>query len=376
VQNPWITRLVIAGLLLTLVKASALLGWFIVLGCLGYASYRLVRYHYKGVAISSKPVVARAQAKALPPPSILPASYDPASGLASFLKDHVYGQPMAAEQVSTILWNRLKAGLNEKPLGVFCFAGPPGVGKTHFAKVLNQRLFNRDDTLLHVDMVAYGNPYSVAGLLGGADEAHPGILPSYLTEMPNCIVLLDEFDKAQPEVHKRFLTAFNDGFITDLARGVRIPTTQAIFILTMNAEADRLVQLVREHNQDADAITSAARQILRGHMAPEVVDRIDAIVPFAPLGLRDLGKVVYQELESLALKMQVPIVDGGLDLQILVNVVATSMERGQGIRDIKRTLEAQFIQGLQAAKDQGATSVMIRDEQGKIVIDSCDLLSK
>jgi ATP-dependent Clp protease ATP-binding subunit ClpA len=258
-------------------------------------------------------------------------------------------------------------------LGVFCLAGPPGVGKTHFAKILNRRLFEREDSLLHVDMVAYGNPYSIAGLLGSSDQSQPGILTKFLSEKPNSIVLLDEFDKAAPEIHKRFLTAFNDGFITELSKGEKISTTQVIFILTMNAAADDLVSLLREYKNDPDTLTAAARQVLlkRDYMAPEVVDRIDAIVPFAPLVARDLGKVVYQELQTMAQKMNVPIVDGGLDLQILVNVVSASLNRSQGVRDIKRSLEAQFIKGLQAAKEAGATSVMLRDENGKVIIDRC-----
>jgi ATP-dependent Clp protease ATP-binding subunit ClpA len=378
VQNPWIIRLLIAGFLLTLIKTAPWLAWIAILLCLGYAAYRIrQRLALNRNSAAGPGSLNQSQAKSKrsdpPPPRIIPSSYDPAAGLFDYLNENVYGQPLAAEQVSTVIWNRLKAGLNEKPLGVFCLAGPPGVGKTHFAKILNRRLFEREDSLLHVDMVAYGNPYSIAGLLGSSDQSQPGILTKFLSEKPNSIVLLDEFDKAAPEIHKRFLTAFNDGFITELSKGEKISTTQVIFILTMNAAADDLVSLLREYKNDPDTLTAAARQVLlkRDYMAPEVVDRIDAIVPFAPLVARDLGKVVYQELQTMAQKMNVPIVDGGLDLQILVNVVSASLNRSQGVRDIKRSLEAQFIKGLQAAKEAGATSVMLRDENGKVIIDRC-----
>jgi ATP-dependent Clp protease ATP-binding subunit ClpA len=380
VRNPWVIRLLIAGLLLTLLKTAPLLAWIGILFCLGYAAYRIrerlaVNKSFGQSLNPSNHQVNRGKPgpSGVRAPKIIPSSYDPASALYNYLNENVYGQPLAAEQVSTLVWNRLKAGLNEKPLGVFCFAGPPGVGKTHFAKILNRRLFEREDTLLHVDMVAYGNPYAIAGLLGSADQSQPGILTKFVSERPNSIVLLDEFDKAAPEIHKRFLTAFNDGFITELSQGMKVSTTQVIFILTMNAAADDLVNLLHEYKNDPDALTAAARHVLlrSGQMAPEVVDRIDAIVPFAPLVARDLGKVVYQELQILAQKMNVPIVDGGLDLQILVNVVSASLNRRQGVRDIKRSLEAQFIRGLQAAKEAGATSVMLRDENGKVIIDRC-----
>jgi ATP-dependent Clp protease ATP-binding subunit ClpA len=380
VQNPWIVRLIIAGLLISLIKFSPFLAWIVILGCLGYAGFLLRRYHETGVLPKQQPPVGprpvspprppiRSQTIRNPAPSILARNYDPASDLAKYLKDNVYGQPLAADQVSALIWNRLKAGRNEKPLGVFCFAGPPGVGKTHFAKVLNQRLFNDKNTLLHVDMTMYKGPYDVMSLLGGPNQE--GLLPVFLTQKPNCIVLLDEFDKAPPEVHARFLTAFSDGFITDASTGSPISTTQAIFILTMNAAADQLVKLLEDHKGDPVALATPARRVLEQHVAPEVVDRIDSVVPFAKLNPTDLGKIVCQELDSLAEDMGTPIAHGGLDVRVIVHIVTTSMIRGMSVRDIKRTLESQFTLGLQDCKNRGAKAVDIREENGTIMVYPC-----
>src|SRR6202035_4649815 len=175
-----------------------------------------------------------------------------------------------------------------------------------------------------------------------------GALTSALRDVPNAVVLLDEFEKAHPEVHKRFLTAWNDGFITELSDGAKIATNEAIFILTTNAASRRIGEMAAQHNgsrEELDRMVKAA--LADAQFAPEVLSRIDEVFAFRALQGLDIARVVALELEALARQFGLEIADGGIDPAILLDAIeALSARMNGGVRDITRAIERQVTDGL------------------------------
>ncbi|HLN23731.1 MAG TPA: AAA family ATPase, partial [Patescibacteria group bacterium] len=250
-----------------------------------------------------------------------------AAELASYIKERVIGQDAVADEVAAQLRRRLAARREGKPVAVFCFAGPPGVGKTYFAKILAEKLYGSAKFLQFFDMAQYGQAHAASTLFGSArgyvGSNSYGALTAALRDHPNSVVLLDEFEKAHTEVHKRFLTAWNDGFVTEVSDGAKISTTGAIFILTTNAISKIIGDLALRHAGDRDELTRASKDALRdqGGFAPEVLSRIDRVFAFAPLEGLDVARVVALEIERLVVSYGLGVADGGIDPAILLGAI-------------------------------------------------------
>ena len=168
-SNPWITRLLILSVFLTLAKLAPGLAWMVVLVCCGYAALAILAHLGKLPAPLAKFFQKPSGNSASPKnaPTILKERCESAIMIESFLKEHIIGQPVACREVGGMLYRRINAPRKNKPLGVLCFAGPPGVGKTLFAKVANRLLFDDNPkTLLHVDMSQFSQPHTVSNLFG------------------------------------------------------------------------------------------------------------------------------------------------------------------------------------------------------------------
>jgi len=185
-----------------------------------------------------------------------------------------------------------------------------------------------------------------------------------LRDVPNGIVLLDEFEKAHPEVHKRFLTAWNDGFITEVSDGARVATDEAIFILTTNAASRRISDIAEQSNESAEEQGRLAKAALAdAQFAPEVLSRIDEVFAFRPLKGLDIARVVALEIESLARQFGLKIAGGGIDPRILMDSIDALSNRMQGgVRDMTRALERQVTDKLIDARSAGAEEIrLLRD---------------
>ena len=281
---------------------------------------------------------------------------------AAKLRARVIGQDEVIDQIARTLRRRLLANRPNKPIAVFCFAGPPGVGKTHLAKVMAETLYGDPRHLHFVDMsqnsawTLFGSPKGYTG-----SDSY-GQLATMLRAVPNAIMLLDEFEKADSEVHKRFLTAWNDGFLTEASDGAKIPTSDTIFVLTTNAAARRIGELARDHRGTPEELDRVVKSALAdAQFAPEVLSRIDEVFAFRQMEGLDIARVVALEIESITKQYDLEIAEGGIDPPILlaaIDRVSQANAKG-GVREISRGIEKRIADGLVEAKLEGAAKVRL-----------------
>jgi ATP-dependent Clp protease ATP-binding subunit ClpA len=294
-----------------------------------------------------------------------------AQALAEAMKSKVVGQDATCDDLAAQIRRRLALQQRGKPVGVFLFAGPPGSGKTYLGKVMASALERK---LLHFDMTQYAGAGFAATSLFGAAKGYVGSttygkLTGSLRETPNAVVLLDEFEKAHGDVHKNFLTAWNDGFITEASDGRQISTTAAIFVLTTNAAVETLADLSRQYANDPDELRRAAVGALRAAgFAPEVLNRIDRIFVFEPLADLDIARVAALEIEQMIVSYGLTIAQGGIDPQILFDLMNRQKKMGLGAsaRDLVRVIEESIADTLIDAKQRAVTGISLEDRGGEV----------
>ena len=273
------------------------------------------------------------------------------AGLAERIKQKLIGQDEAVDKVvRAIVRNR--AGIKDpnKPIGTFIFLGQTGVGKTQLAKVLAGELFDSPDALVRVDMSEYMEKFAVSRLVGappgyvGYEEG--GQLTEKVRRRPYCVVLLDEIEKAHPDVYNILLQIFDEGFVTDSV-GRKVDFRNTILILTSNVGARQLKDFGQgvgfdtqaRRSQVGDNERKTIEAALRRTFAPEFVNRIDEVVTFNPLEKQDMQRIIGIELAGLFARVEAMGYRGEVSPAARELIVEQGYDRQYGARPLKRALQ-------------------------------------
>ncbi|HYQ77830.1 MAG TPA: ATP-dependent chaperone ClpB [Solirubrobacterales bacterium] len=261
------------------------------------------------------------------------------------LHDRVIGQEEAIAAVSNAL-RRSRAGLSDpnRPIGSFLFLGPTGVGKTELAKALAEFMFDSEQAIVRLDMSEYMEKHTVARLIGappgyvGYEEG--GQLTEAVRRRPYAVVLLDEIEKAHPDVFNTLLQIMDDGRLTD-GQGRTVSFTNTVLIMTSNVGSDRIVG-----EQVDEKIREGIEEVLATTFKPEFLNRIDDTVIFHRLSKADIGRIVELQVNQLVGRVQ----ERGIEIELTDDARTLLGNLGYdptyGARPLKRVIQKQLVDKL------------------------------
>jgi len=280
----------------------------------------------------------------IPVSKMLESEKDKLLRMEEFLEKRVVGQAEALQIVSNAI-RRARAGLADpnRPNGSFLFLGPTGVGKTELTKALAAFLFDTDEAMVRVDMSEFMEKHSVARLIG----APPGYVGyeegGYLTEAvrrkPYSVVLLDEVEKAHPDVFNVLLQVLDDGRLTD-GQGRTVDFRNTVIVMTSNLGSQRIQELAGAANYER--MKSEVMEIVGQHFRPEFINRIDDVVVFHPLEAEHLRKIVDIQLEYLRRRLAERDIALVLAPEARDRLAQAGFDPVYGARPLKRAIQQQL----------------------------------
>ncbi|ODU45336.1 MAG: ATP-dependent chaperone ClpB [Lysobacteraceae bacterium SCN 69-123] len=262
------------------------------------------------------------------------------------LQQKVVGQGEAVRAVSDAI-RRSRAGLSDpnRPNGSFLFLGPTGVGKTELCKALAEFLFDSTDAMVRIDMSEFMEKHSVARLIG----APPGYVGyeegGYLTEAvrrrPYSVILLDEVEKAHPDVFNVLLQVLDDGRLTD-GQGRTVDFRNTVIVMTSNLGSQMIQELAGDTDEDYMKMKAAVMGVVQAHFRPEFINRLDELVVFHPLGRAQIREIARIQTSYLAKRLsdrqlKIEISDAALDL-----LGSVGFDPVYGARPLKRAIQQQL----------------------------------
>ena len=295
--------------------------------------------------------------------------------MEDILHRRVIGQDEAVEKVSDAIL-RSRAGIQDpnRPLGSFLFLGPTGVGKTELAKALAEALFDDENNIVRIDMSEYMEKFSVSRLIGappgyvGYDEG--GQLTEAVRRKPYSVVLLDEIEKAHPDVFNILLQVLDDGRITD-SQGRTVDFKNTIIILTSNLGSPYILDGINADGEISEEARQKVDQLLKQSFRPEFLNRLDEIVFYKPLMKTEIYKIVDLMLNSLRKRLEdkqlsLTVTDAAKDY-----IIANGYDVNYGARPLKRWIQ-QKVETLLArkiiAEDLAPNTMLTVDYDGNKLI--------
>jgi ATP-dependent Clp protease ATP-binding subunit ClpB len=296
--------------------------------------------------------------------------------LESHLHEKVVGQEEAVKAVSAAI-RLARAGMKDpnRPIGSFLFMGPTGVGKTELARALAQFLFDSDDALVRLDMSEYMEKHSVSRLVGappgyvGYEEG--GQLSEAVRRRPYSVVLLDEVEKAHPDVFNILLQVLDDGRITD-SQGRAVDFRNTVIVMTSNIGSEHILDVSGDDSQ-YEKMQNRVLDALRGHFRPEFLNRIDDLIIFHALSRREMGQIIRIQLKRVEFLLSEQKISLEITPDACEHLVEVGYDPVYGARPIKRAirrevesvvatkiLENTFMSGDTIVIDKGENGLMFK----------------
>lgn len=302
--------------------------------------------------------------------------------MEDILGKRVIGQPEAISAVARAI-RRARAGIAEesKPMGSFMFLGPTGVGKTETARALAEFLFNDESALIRLDMSEYMEKHTVSKMIGsppgyvGYEEG--GQLTEKIRRRPYAVILLDEIEKAHPEVFNILLQILEDGRLTD-AKGRVASFKNAILIMTSNIGSQYIAQmgslgfLGNQKQQEETDLKAKVMDTLKDNFRPEFLNRIDEIVIFNHLSKEDIKKIVELELQKVTKRLEQKGIEIKLTLAAKELLAEQGFDQNLGARPLKRVIQKSVLDPLAlkivSGEIRGKDRVVIDAQNNQIIL--------
>ena len=266
--------------------------------------------------------------------------------MEKFMGKRVVGQDQALAVVSDAI-RRARAEISDpnRPIGTFLFLGPTGVGKTETVKALAEFLFDSDQSVVRIDMSEYMEKHSVARLIGappgyvGFEEG--GQLTEAVRRRPYSVVLLDEVEKAHPDVFNVLLQVLDEGRLTD-GQGRTVDFKNTVLIMTSNLGSHALMDRTMSREQKEGAV----HEVLRGHFRPEFLNRIDETVIFNPLTESQISGIVEIQLDEVRKRLEEKKIHLDFEPQAVEFLAKKGYDPDFGARPLKRVIQAELLNKL------------------------------
>ncbi|MGE6608200.1 ATP-dependent chaperone ClpB [Halomonas sp. NPDC076908] len=318
----------------------------------------------------------------IPVSKMLEGERDKLLRMEEALHQRVIGQDEAVEAVANAV-RRSRAGLSDpnRPNGSFLFLGPTGVGKTELCKSLANFLFDTEEAMVRIDMSEFMEKHSVARLIG----APPGYVGyeegGYLTEAvrrkPYSVLLLDEVEKAHPDVFNILLQVLEDGRLTD-GQGRTVDFRNTVIVMTSNMGSDIIQRMggdpSGDQDRDYELMKNMVMEVVGNHFRPELINRIDEVVVFHALGQEQIQAIAGIQLERLKVRLAEHDLKLEISPEAMAQLAVVGFDPVYGARPLKRAIQSRIenplAHDLLAGKFAPGDTIHIKAEEGKLVFSS------